>query len=86
MNAGHNRDRMNSKVEEIERYRAVDDDGNVYVVIVLQEFLADKTLRGGGGGFIDGAKRLVLEDGRSLTMCAGGLMIIQTGQVIRRVD
>ena len=72
-------------LEEIDRFYAVDSNGNSYVVVILQDFIESHTRS--GISRIPGMKEAQTIDGLTLNTSDGETFeIVQTGTIIRKVD
>ena len=71
--------------KEIGRFKAVDDDGNSYTVLELQDVELARDINGVLHA-LEGMKRLALPSGEHVNRLQDGTMqIFETGKVIRKV-
>ena len=74
--------------EEVDRFEAEDDDGNIYVVIELQRVNWGTSLSEGTHRARGGSRRLVLlSNGDHVNPVSDGVFqIFSTGKIIRKID
>jgi len=71
--------------QQIDRFKAVSDDGTDFTVVIYQEMVVSRPL-GGDVQYIKGLKRCALSDGRHVNMIdATTFKIVSTDQVIRKI-
>ena len=72
--------------KETERFEAQDDEGHVYTLIILTEMIDTTSTDSGGRSEIGGRKRLVLDDGSTVTPLGGDeFRIVDSGKKLRRI-
>ena len=70
--------------EEIDRFEAVSDDGEMFTVIVYQELRESRSLT--GSSWSKGLPRLFLSDGKAVNeVDPETFKIVETNQIIRKV-
>jgi hypothetical protein len=75
----------NRQTREIQRFKARDQGGQGYEVVIYQEFLEHRSMDSEFSDWIPGLKSIELADGSPINFIdQDSFLIVATGQVIRR--